>query len=128
MGKVERLLHRVTRSLPRSVAKGSGIERYYVKRGKWGGVFLHRVKRSDDRLHDHPWPAISILLTGSYRDERMHGRTRRIRRWGVNLIGHTAVHRVVIDQPVWTLFIHGPRMKGWGFVETSNPDPWRGPD
>ncbi|MDY6874393.1 MAG: hypothetical protein SVR81_10625, partial [Chloroflexota bacterium] len=36
-------------------------------------------------------------------------------------------HRVKLNRSVrrraWTLFVHGPRVKGWGFMDTGNAHP-----
>lgn len=82
-------------------------------------VQLHRFRRSDpDGLHDHPWGwACSFILAGWYIEER---RDRdRVRGAGTfyRLSGDT-FHRVVLPHgaEVWTLFIHGPYVKHWGFL------------
>lgn len=79
-------------------------------------VQLHRFVRSDpDGLHDHPWGwAFSLILANSYLEQR---RDRdRIRRFGY-FIGGDTFHRVVLrdERDVWTLFVHGPYVKHWGF-------------
>lgn len=101
----------------------------------FGGVRiqLHRFLRSDpDGLHDHPWGwSRSFVLAGWYLEER-RDRTR-LRRAGTGY-GMTGVREC------WTLFLHGPYVKHWGFITpigfvrpgTANgfPDPswqdWRG--
>jgi hypothetical protein len=120
------------------------LERYYLL-GLFGWhVYLHRFVDSDpDRgLHDHPWGrAASLVLSGGYdeirfADARMGGtvgataagqrdaghepatRSRHIRPGRLNLLRGSDYHRVVLrdGRPAWTLFAHGPRSKGWGFL------------
>ena len=126
MGFVNRLLYRLTSSLPLRVIKEDErpyLERYYV--GTLAGVrcYLHRFVGSDpDRgLHDHPWPwAASVVICGDYDEHLQHG-VRRVRcfNW---LRGHT-FHRVVLPpgrREVWTLFLHrAVNTKAWGFRDES---------
>ncbi|MBK1631075.1 hypothetical protein CKO31_10045 [Thiohalocapsa halophila] len=137
---IERLLCRLTDRLPCRIIDGEQgepyLERYYVA-GLFGWhTYLHRFVDSDpDRgLHDHPWGrAISLVLTGGYDELRFaHApqdadtatpitepplRRRHVRPWRLNLLRGTDYHRVVLrgGRPAWTLFLHGPRVKGWGF-------------
>jgi len=90
-------------------------------------IFLHQYHRPDAErwLHDHPWTwSIGIPLVGGYVEERLVGheipprrRERRIRHFRPNLIRVRDFHRITSVQPgTWTLFIHGPRVKRWGFL------------
>lgn len=96
-------------------------------------VQIHRFRRSDpDGLHDHPWGwARTFILAGWYIESRRDG--IRIRAAGDTyaLTGDT-FHRVELpDQAdVWTLFIHGPYVKHWGFLVPSDllrVQDWRDP-
>lgn len=102
------------------------LERYYVL--GWSGfrVYLHRFVDDDpDRgLHDHPWGwAFSLILSGWYWEQRRDGVHRR--RW-VNWLRGDTFHRVVLPidsaqkQPCWTLFVHGSRVKPWGFLRPTS--------
>jgi len=105
-------------------------ERYFVCRLPGGGcVYLHHYLRSDpDRgPHDHPWPwAISIPLARGYIEERVNGWTvdgprvtRHARRPFVpRLLDGHEFHRIILPEgeTSWSLFIHGPYTKGWGFL------------
>jgi len=120
------------------------LERYYLL-GLFGWhAYLHRFVDSDpDRgLHDHPWGrAFSLVLSGGYDEIRFADapgggsvgsvaavsidaagqpaiRTRHIRPGRLNLLRGSDYHRVVLREgrPAWTLFAHGPRVKGWGFL------------
>lgn len=90
-------------------------------------VFLHEYHRCDAErwLHDHPWSwAIGIPLVGGYTEERLAGfelpgrkTVRHVRRWRLNVIRCRDFHRIAGVEPgTWTLFIHGPRVKRWGFL------------
>jgi hypothetical protein len=100
---------------------------------------------SDRDLHDHPWPFMTLLLWGRYteavpsdsppmfKDDGSMYVTERLRRPGT-IIFHRATdaHCLTLPQtwrfdglegskypdgfiPVWTLFVHGPRGRRWGF-------------
>lgn len=98
------------------------MERYYL-----GGqhvpvhdrtaVRLHHFLGSDPGrdLHDHPWDFTTVLLTGGYVEHTEHGRT--IRNVG-DVVHHRAedLHRVELLEPTWTLFLHGPARRRWGFL------------
>lgn len=109
------------------------FERYFLfELPAWlgGGVaYLHHYLRSDPArgMHDHPWGwAVSIPLAAGYHEERLTG---------FNLCGPVAVvrrrprlvpyrlsggdfHRVIVSERTtsWSLFIHGPFSKPWGFL------------
>lgn len=126
---VSALLKILSRYLPgRRIDGDDGrpyLERYYLGGAFGRCVYLHRFVASDpDRgVHDHPWRrAVSVVLTGGYRELRLRRDrgstvTRRVRPLSVNVIRGDDFHRVLLDQPeAWTLFVHGPRIKGWGFL------------
>jgi hypothetical protein len=129
---LERLLHRLSAHLPCRFIDGEDgapyLERYYVFGAFGWHVYLHRFMESDpDRgLHDHPWDrAMSLVLTGGYEELRPVAsdpariERRRVRPWRLNRLKGEDYHRVLLrnGQPAWTLFAHGPRVKGWGFVQ-----------
>lgn len=111
---------------------------------KQGGMgwFIHKFLSSDDpgEVHNHPWEwCASIILLGSYVETRYkwswedrvlgHSKlnkivltqpeTRILQPNMMNVITHDVMHQVnlVDDGPVWTLFIHGPRVSTWGFAD-----------
>lgn len=105
---------------------------------KWFGigVYLHHFHRPDiDRyLHSHPWRwAASVILTGSYDEERLEGvigteaitSTARVAHF--NILRDTDYHKVLeLHGDVWTLFITGPRLlTDWGFLVDGVHVPWR---
>lgn len=103
---------------PSKIIGGDYLFRWHlVPRNRFLNVYLHKFQRSDDdrALHDHPWWSVSILLRGSYREHFKDGSKLRL---PVSVFGRRAVtaHRIeVVDGPVWTLFITGPRVRDWGF-------------
>ena len=128
---IERLLEALTDRLPCRFIDGEGgepyLERYHLLGVLGWHVYLHRFVDSDpDRgLHDHPWSrALSLVLVAGYDEIRgepgAEGRTVRrfVRPWRVNCLRGDTFHRVVLrtGHPAWTLFLHGPRTKGWGFL------------
>lgn len=130
---LESLLYRITdsarcRLIPRAPEQPY-LERYFL--GQWMGVtaYLHRfvAADADEEVHDHPWRAVALCLCGHYTEERLTGfapgpgwtrRLREIRPGMVNVIGRGTFHRIVRARPeTWTLFLHGRRAKGWGFLK-----------
>lgn len=128
-----RLLFRFTATRRcRLIHRGQGeryLERYWL--GRFCGItaYLHRfvARDADEWVHDHPWRwSVAIILTGGYLEERLrwfdprtgwakHVRWMRASR--INVIRGGDFHRILEAHPeTWTLFIHGPRVKGWGFL------------
>jgi len=104
---------------------GDYMERWILDLGPLGTIRLHHILRSDEAraLHDHPWDFWSFLLTGGYIEvtrhplghpgwiaERYRPRFSIVRRRAEDL------HRLVLDEPVWTLVWSGPRRREWGFM------------
>lgn len=89
------------------------LERYYITRN----IYLHRfISLDGDRnLHDHPWTAMSFILSGCYTEELTEGR-HRVRKW-FNFIDAGKFHRIMFVEPhTWTLFIRGTQLGPWGFI------------
>lgn len=128
---IQRLLEALTAHLPCRFIDGEGgepyLERYYLLGALGWHVYLHRFVDSDpDRgLHDHPWDrALSLVLVAGYDEMRGNAGTAETTRrfvgpWRLNRLRGDDFHRVVLrgGRPAWTLFLHGPRAKGWGFVQ-----------
>ncbi len=106
------------------------LERYHVLRLPFGyQIYLHRFVASypGRGLNNHPWKrALSLVLCGAYAETRMLGaaddnelQTRWLRAGNFNLISGETFHRVNIPEgrECWSLFIHAPRAKSWGFIE-----------
>lgn len=129
---IEKLLFRISGRLPCRFIDGEQgepyLERYYLFGAFGWRAYFHRFVDSDpDRgLHDHPWGrAVSLVLSGGYDEIRRidpamnQTRTAFIRPWRFNVLRGGDFHRVVLRNaiPAWTLFVHGPRVKGWGFFQ-----------
>lgn len=93
-------------------------------------VQIHRFVASDpDGLHDHPWGwSRSVILAGGYAEERRDRKRARKPGHTYAMTGDT-FHRVVLPAggECWTLFIHGPYVKQWGFLTPiTSGATWRG--
>lgn len=125
-----------------------GKERPYLRR-HWllprnplFNIYVHEFLRSDDdrALHDHPWLFnASWVLQGDYTEWVPGPRSRNPRRpipsflhagdfkfrWG------PAPHRIQLwrdggpEQPCWTVFFTGPRLREWGFYCPGGWTLWR---
>lgn len=95
-------------------------------KNRFFNIYLHNFVRSDDprALHDHPYPNVSIVLTGGYLEHFTHGIRQRLP--GAVVFRRAATpHRIELirgSRPVWTLFFCGPRVREWGF---HCPGGWR---
>lgn len=141
-----RLLQRLAYRLPaRAIRNPDGsilFMRYHIYRLPGGGnVYLHHYLQPDpDRgVHDHPWGwARSVVLAGGYQEERLKQfvrvdrgddyregyETKYAQRWPLNTYAMTGndFHRIVGFLShwgsSWSLFMHGPYVKNWGYMQT----------
>lgn len=100
---------------------GNGIspylQRWYVQRDKEvGNMFVHVIHRSDaeDELHDHPFDNVTIVLDGEIEEILPEG-GRMLQPGDIVVRKAADLHRLVIGQPVTTLFVTGPKIREWGF-------------
>lgn len=110
-----------------SVEGSEYLTRLFINHGNpEQGAFLHHFHKGDQGrdFHNHPWEwAISFILTGRYSEERLNPETGEVTRheWkagDVNTLTKDSFHRVdLYDGGCWTLFIRGPRVQGWGFMD-----------
>lgn len=98
------------------------ITRWVLFRWRGWMLCLHKIHRSDAEreLHDHVGDNVSLILWGSYFEVTDHD-------WGTARIGYhrfplipifrraETPHRLVLDKPVWTLWLRGPIRRQWGF-------------
>lgn len=100
---------------------------YLLPRNRWFNVYLHKIVRDDDdrALHDHPWWSLSIILSGAYCEHTTRGTEVYSAPW-FRLRSSRFAHRLeVVNGPVWTLFITGPRVREWGFHCPKGWIPWQ---
>lgn len=119
--------------------KTEGLEDGLSK--SWG-LYLHCFHRSDDsdELHSHPWKwAVSLVLKNGYVEDRLEAAREEYRPWAqvtrkavragrLNFLRGTTFHRVDLDRgEAWTLFLVGPGIQDWGFLELATRKfiPWR---
>lgn len=103
----------------------------YKARHSWCpiSVRVHLIKQPDgDRhLHDHPWNARTIILSGGYVEQRP-GNRFFVRRPGDTVaLKFGEYHRITNVRPygALTLFITGSYRGQWGFWVDGAKVPWR---
>ncbi len=125
---------------------------YLLRRNRWFNVYLHRFIRSDDdrALHDHPWPSVSIIVSGGYFEitqaadgtherrwyspgsilfrrptfrHRIELRREKVAEMSWYLSGHVTAH-VIRPGPATTIFITGTKLRTWGFWCPRGFVPW----
>lgn len=114
---------------------------------KGWGLYLHCFHQSDDAtaLHSHPWRwALSLVLKNGYIEDRREGLgvpiggsvgaldrpvvRREVRAGRLNFLRGTTFHRVDLDRgEAWTLFLVGPGVGDWGFLDLATREytDWR---
>jgi hypothetical protein len=98
----------------------------------WFAVCLHWIDKPDPEpyLHDHPVSFLSIILQGSYWEERVtKDASPRFyhRRW-FNLVRASAADRhsiVKVDPDTLTLALMGPKVREWGFHDGPSWTLWK---
>lgn len=103
-----------------------------IPRNRWFNIYIHLIRHDDDdrALHDHPWPSLSLMVTGRliehYQDddELMAERVIQAGDWVYRKASFA--HRLERPKqsgfgPI-TIFITGPRIREWGF---KCPQGWR---
>lgn len=94
---------------------------WIIPRNRWFNIYLHKFLRSDDdrALHDHMYINFSYLLKGQYVEHTIaQGGVHHSKRYKAGVFRFrlpTTAHRIEVDQPVWSLFVTGPRVREWGF-------------
>lgn len=130
------LVHGVARRRPPDFVIGDNPDDPYLRRwwviprNRFFNVYLHQfLKDDDDRaMHDHPWPSLSLAISGSMVEKYLHKGTERERYVIAGDIvprGGRFAHRMIVLTPSWTLFITGPVYREWGFLCARGWVHWR---
>ena len=119
------------------------LTRYYVflKDRAFGNIFIHHFHRSDmdmganglGLLHNHPFPGLSFIISGGYKEERRFRDivyTRVIKPFSFNWISASDYHRVDLldeEKGAWSIFITGRRFEtngnpAWGFWDRTTKE------
>lgn len=116
--------------MPEALADLWDVDRPKERLGFLPTIYLHRFHRPDAErsLHNHPWFALGVILTGGYLETRMRGNPlvephgvfsiqRNMRPGMLQLITPYDFHRVSMlhDDEVWTLFCIGEKQQSWGY-------------
>ena len=99
------------------------MHRYYLflKDRNWFpfNLTLHKIVRSDDPVfHDHPWPYMTIVLSGGYWEHTPEGKFWR-GPGHMRFSKAESLHYLEVPQggSVWTLFFRFGKKKEWGFIK-----------
>lgn len=130
---ISNLLYRLTQRRPMRLIRIDGqpyLERYHIAKIGPIRIWLHHFVREDEEraVHDHPWSALSLILTGGYTEEHIEDsfafnyRDLKAPRW--NWIPWHKQHRIVaVSKDTWTLMLVGPRTgREWHFYDYDMPD------
>lgn len=111
------------------------LDRIRLVQTPWLAIYLHRFDAPDPGydLHDHPWPFITMVLTGGYLEARADARDalrgRRVyryehrRRFRPRRMRLTECHTITTLDKVGTrsIVLVGRRSRDWGFY---TPEGW----
>lgn len=101
------------------------LDRWGFEWKRLGGIFVHRMDGPDPGpdLHDHPWSFASLILKGGYVEKRAN--TRNLNGWrsgvrrplSIRLLRLDEAHTItrLLEGRSWSLVIHGPNVRLWGF-------------
>ncbi len=99
------------------------IRYYYLNLRPFARLVIHQFMQSDpEGLHDHPWPFQNYILSGGYWEHTVEGKFWREPGY-LGSVGADFLHRVELDpkkaggEEIWTLFMMGPKVKSWGFLD-----------
>ncbi len=124
---IERLLRAVFKHQDITHAGSLYLRRFLLTPSVFGWrLMLHKICRPDnDRvLHDHPWDFATLCLRGGYvelvlmPDQEALAMTLTAGQARLRAAQHT--HRIdrILGPAAWTLVLHGPRRREWGFWNT----------
>lgn len=108
-----------------TATRGPLLTRYFLLKTRWLSIYLHHLQASDEdrALHDHPWSFVTFLLSGGYYEHTETATTWR-RRFSLLYRPAEWRHRLSLVRPTWTLVVHGPRRRQWGFWTASGFLDW----
>ena len=92
------------------------MERWFlIPRNPICNIYAHKFIGSDaDTPHDHPWYSVGWVLSGQYLEHTPDGIYPK-KAGSITLRSPKHMHWIEIENPVYTLFITGPRLWEWGF-------------
>jgi hypothetical protein len=103
-----------------------------VRHRRFGSLRLHLfMPNADDRdVHDHPWPFLTLVVSGWYDDMKNDGEgivlRERMSRGKVRYRSATHQHRTRVGPDgCLTVVVTGPVVRGWGFLRDGRWIPWR---
>lgn len=117
------------------------MHRYYLflKDRKWFpfNVTLHKIVKSDDPIfHDHPWPYMTIVLSGGYWEhtpvfDAKGNKFAEFAKWrgpgSIIIRKANDYHWLELDWMIGyatTLFFMGPQQREWGFLSNTKKTKW----
>lgn len=118
------------------------VSRLRLVQTPWFGVYVHVIHRPDvdPDPHDHPWPFVSVVLSGWYLEELSDtpawydgSLLASPRGWRVHkplrprIMRRRRAHRIIDTHggPVWTLCVIGRDRGDWSFWTPEGRVPWR---
>jgi hypothetical protein len=93
------------------------MTRYTLLKLKSFSLKIHRFRRGDEEIHDHPWPFVSLVVWRSYMEVTPQD---AIKRGWLSLRYRPAqwAHKVCVEQgkDAWTICATFGRAREWGFL------------
>jgi hypothetical protein len=109
-----------------SAEAGDYMRRYHLELAPDRAIRFHHILASDPGhdLHDHPWDFVSVMLDGAYTEITPSG---AVRYEAPCVITRKAeqLHRLVLEDPVWTYVVCGRVRRRWGFATRDGWVPWQ---
>lgn len=90
----------------------------------WELKFNLFLASDPDCLHDHPWPFLSVMLSGSYTEHTSYG-AHKYRAPCILWRPAPWRHRIEIHEPCLTMNISAPKRRNWGFWTPAGWVIWR---
>lgn len=104
-----------------------------ARRWKWCdySVRVHWIRSADqgEYMHDHPWSARTIILSGFYWESRKSFAFRKVRKPGdtatIEIGEYHKIFSIAMFSETWTIFITKGNPQPWGFLVDGKKVPWR---